>query len=214
MNTSTAKKFVPLVLVFIVLLVLVLVNIPSPLQTALAGRKPQSQLGAMSGAAATGTTNALAVAIKTAKATGLVNDPQEIYVASGNYNTLSDPDTSSARFDNRNVWLVWMKAPYQLKNGLLTTTQQNYQVSDIYVYIDKLTGNPFEFRWAAGGPLPWLQTVAWQSVTLQDASQFPIPVYNPDNDPGALLSAPVVNDASAPEIEETPLPPSTPTLIP
>lgn len=117
-------------------------------------------------------TDALSVALNTAKASGLSTDPDDIQIAKGTYSEFMPPGTLDSVYKDRSVLVVQIKAEFLFNAPGVSNMPVNY----LYIYIDEKTGVPFE-------DLAWTQPIqdfaqkTWVKVSKDDIGKFPIPDF-------------------------------------
>lgn len=117
-------------------------------------------------------TDAVSVALDTARASGLTIDPDDMQVTKGVYRDLLPPGTSDSIYNDRSVLLVQIKAQFLFDGYGVSAMPAN----SLYIYIDEKTGMPFE-RLAGLEPVQKFDQKTWVKVSKNDTAQFPIPDF-------------------------------------
>jgi hypothetical protein len=117
-------------------------------------------------------TDAISVALDTAKASGLTIDPDDMQITKGVYRDLLPPGTLDSIYNDRSVLLVQIKAKFLFDGYGVSAMPVNY----LYIYIDEKTGMPFE-RLAGLEPIQQFDQKTWVKVSKNDTAQFPIPDF-------------------------------------
>ncbi len=117
-------------------------------------------------------TDAISVALDLAESSGLIGEPDEMYISKGVYSEFMPPGTLESSYADHTVWVVWFKAEF-LFNGISVS---NFPVDNLYIYIDANTGLPFE-RLAGKSSVEEFSQKPWTKVSKSDIGKFPIPKF-------------------------------------
>ncbi len=120
------------------------------------------------------TTDVISVALSVAHSSGLVGDPNAMYISGGVYKDFRLPNTLASPDDSRRIWIVRLDAAFLFDGYGVTDMPVNY----LYVYIDADTGLSFA-RSAGKSPIEQFSPQVWTKVTLSDIGKFPIPKFVP-----------------------------------
>lgn len=135
----------------------------------------------------TETTDVISVALSAARSSGLVGDPDAMYISEGVYKDFRLPNTLESSDDNRKMWIVRLDADFLFDGYGIADMPVNH----LYVYIDADTGLPFA-RSAGKLPIEQFSQRAWNRVTLNDIGKYPIPKPVPSDGTAPLKPTPTL----------------------
>lgn len=122
-------------------------------------------------------TNALKVALTQARALGMKSEPLAIRITKGAYKDFQAVGESDSLYDSKIVYAVWLSTePFQI----IAPGARQRTVTQLVFFIDVRNGHPFGFTYG-NNIESQLTKHAWQSLTLANAEQYSVPVFDPDN---------------------------------
>lgn len=148
-------------------------------------------------AANAGTTNAIQVAVAQARVLGMESAPLAMRITQGVYKDFESEGEEDSLYDSKNVYAVWLTTePFQV----IAPGARQRTVTQLVFFVDIQNGHPFGFSY--GNSIdPQMIGRAWQSVTLANAGNYPVPVFDPEN-----LIPVNANPDAMPESTATPVP--------